>query len=111
MPENGEASPIPTKSADAYLTGTLKRSPSYSREYGSFTIGELDGLAKAGDRKAARMLSCEAGRSFTGKDGKQAMSRAIEEIRSCLRRKEVRKALSLVEAWRRRRVIPLVCWS
>jgi hypothetical protein len=56
MPENGEASPIPTKSADAYLTGTLKRSPSYSREYGSFTIGELDGLAKAGDRKAARML-------------------------------------------------------
>jgi hypothetical protein len=47
---------IPTRSADSYLTGTLKRSPSYASEYGMKTIQDLEDLAKVGNQKAQKML-------------------------------------------------------
>ena len=46
---------IPTRTADSYLSGTLKRSPSYAGEYGARTIRELELLAKT-DQKARKML-------------------------------------------------------
>jgi hypothetical protein len=57
MPED-EAAPssIALQNVDKYLTGTLKRSRSYSTEYGSLTIPDLQRLAKTGDRKASKML-------------------------------------------------------
>jgi hypothetical protein len=47
---------IPSRTADSYLTGTLKRSPSYASEYGTSTIRELEDLVRRGDQKAGKML-------------------------------------------------------